>query len=116
MKYVQIGALLLVIAGCGLWLWRSEVAQPEPGEPERSLMPVCCTACNHAYVAEVGRQPARCVDCGKDAAWRAVKCSNCKTIYALEMKGVGTEAARKCPKCGKSGITEIGPDELPRKG
>ena len=116
MKYAQLGALLFVIASCGLWLWRSETQAPERGEPERSLMPVCCVACNKSCVMEVGRQPARCAECGKDAAWRAGRGSGCKSIYALDAKGVGSEGARKCPKCGKHGIMEIGRDRLPRKG
>ena len=109
--------LILVIVGSLSWLTWFYASQPEPGEPIAHMMPVACDACGAAYGAMVGKQPAKCIKCGKKAAWRAFKCLNadCKTIFPYKGAGKSIEdqPPAQCPKCGGSRCTpEISPDEI----
>lgn len=115
MKGVQIGVLVAVIAACGWWLTNYYSTKPDAGEPVTMPTPCVCSACGKSYVTGLGKQPGKCLECGKQELWRAVKCSGCKTIYAFGLGDGAAGTSTKCPKCGKSGRMEIKADELPTK-
>ncbi|MFN0136285.1 MAG: hypothetical protein ACKVS9_09235 [Phycisphaerae bacterium] len=116
MKHVQTGVMLALIAGCGLWLTYYYKSQPEPGEPVAVRMPLACTACGKAYVSSVGRQPAKCLECGKDAAWRCRKCKACGTFVPLVKADGADKPTAECSKCKKkTSLIEVGANELPEK-
>ena len=77
-------------------------------------MPVACAACGQAYIATVGRQPAKCHYCGKEAVWRASQCVQCGALVPM-VGGQFSEGQMelRCPKCGGSRFTtEVSPDGL----
>lgn len=47
--------------------------------------------------------PITCRECGKEAAFRAVKCEKCEHVFFYgARKGTGPGFADRCPKCGFS--------------
>ena len=111
---VVIVLLLLAVAGGRMfWYYGTE---PEPGEPVVTRLPVACAACGKAYVAEIGKQPAKCVYCGEQTVWRARQCRNkdCGCIFPMIRNEDNSlaEESHKCPQCGGQRIGEVSPDDI----
>ena len=103
-------ALVVIVASLGL-LARYYASAPEPGEPVKHRMPVACEACGKAYIAMVGKQPAKCEFCGEKAAWRATQCVKCGAIIpVVGGSSFQRESPLRCPKCGGQRFKEVSPD------
>ena len=96
-----------------LWYYGQK---PAAGEPVATRMPVACAECGKAYVAEIGRQPAKCHYCGKIAVWRAQQCRNkdCQFVFPMVRNQDNSlaEEWRKCPQCGCEHTGEVSPDDI----
>jgi DNA-directed RNA polymerase subunit RPC12/RpoP len=113
MKNVGPLAALLVIAASVWWLTYYYRSQPAPGATIEHRQAVACSDCGKAYDGMLGDPPGVCHYCRKTSLYPALKCVPCGTIFAaVRPKDAAATARFACPKCGKSQIGEVPPNEV----
>lgn len=111
---VKLAVALIALAGAGGYLVYFFKSQPKPGETVRHTQPLCCTACEKAFIAEAGDPPVECKHCGQPTAWRAAFCTKCNRVIPI-VKESG-QSVFKCVKCNGAAIREVTPDEISAQG
>lgn len=111
MKNPLTYVLILVVLGCGVWMFYWNSSAPAPTEVAPHVAAVACTSCGKAWVQQVGRQPVPCKFCNQNTGWIAAKCSKCKKVFAMVEESPGKPKS-ECPKCGPTQLLELEPEDL----
>jgi len=96
-KSVTPIVLILVIIGCGVFLFLRSANKPAKGATVPHLQPLACMACGKIFQKMEGDLPAKCPFCGELAVYRAQECAKCGDIVPWP-EGVGGNAP-KGPSC-----------------
>lgn len=102
---IKILILVLIIVATVAVVLKNISNRPQARQDKVAIL---CQACNSRQIAwiKVGDNgPFRCIKCNKTAAYRALECIDCGTVFRLR---AGNSAKRldaqfhQCPKCGGS--------------
>jgi len=112
MKSITPIFLILIIIGCGVWLFMRNASKPAPGETVMHSAPLKCTACGKSWAGEIGEVPGKCPFCGEQTVWEALKCAKCgEIIPRITIPKFGA-TPDKCPKCGGTHFVFPEPKDL----
>jgi formylmethanofuran dehydrogenase subunit E len=114
-QFLLILAAVAVIAGAAIWIVsRLSATGPEQAKPPIYLV---CTECGAVYQARHrlgGDQPRTCEQCGKRAAWFAMRCNDCGAVFPLapplDAGGHVIQEMPTCPACHGSNYSYYEPD------